>query len=85
MIKKIKTYKDLPFEVGKTYQTKMSVDWTFLVKEIEYKKDVVSKLKGIWSNSPDLGICEVYRIERIIPDKVVDGEMEVCGNCGNPL
>ena len=89
MKKTIKTYKNLPFEVGKTYQTKFSTGWKFLVKEVIYKEIKVdggfqkkeTEARGIYENSPHLGICPL-NIERLIPDRVENGEIEICGNCG---
>jgi hypothetical protein len=79
-----KTYEDLPFEEGKTYKTKFSTGWEFTVKKIRKKGDKITGLEGIYSNSPDLGLCPLDP-GRLIPERKEVGEIEVCGKCGEPL
>lgn len=88
MIKRIKTYQDLPLEEGKTYATKMSTGEKFMLKKIiwrEFKSgtDVTRKiigLEGIWMDHPGARLCPIG-LDRIIPDKVEIGEVEVCSYC----
>ena len=92
MLKKIKTYKELPFEEGKTYTTRFATAETFLLKEIVWKEFkegniMIKKMilfRGIYQKCPDLGLCPL-NIDRLIPDRIEDGEMEVCEKCGEPI
>ena len=80
-IKKIKEFKDLPFEVDKTYMTKFQIKEMFEIKEITLDKDNKQiSVKGIYENSKHLGICPLS-IERLIPLKEEIGEIEICDKC----
>lgn len=80
-IKKIKEFKDLPFEVDKTYITKFQTKEMFLIKEITIdKNNKQTGIKGIYKNSKHLGICSLS-IERLIPLKEEIGEIEICDKC----
>jgi len=78
MIKKQKTYKNLPLEVGKTYKTKICHTWTFTITDIQ--ETPYRQIEGYYNDEKDW-ICTL-REERIIPDTIEDGEIEVCGHCG---
>lgn len=88
MIKKVKTYRDLPLEEGKIYKTKLSTGENFLIKKIIFKEygenRVPVGLEGIWENHPNAGICPLP-LERLIPEREETGEIEVCSNCGEPI
>lgn len=91
MLKTVKTYKDCPFEEGKIYQTRFATTDTFLLKEIiwkEFKLEGVTQkrmilFKGIFQEHKHLGICPL-NVDRLIPETVESGEIEVCGKCGEP-
>lgn len=83
-MKTIKKYKSLLFEIDKTYQTKMSTGEKFTIKEIIYQNDKQITAKGIYEFHPNIGICS-YPIDRLIPDKIEDGEINVCEHCGEPI
>jgi hypothetical protein len=86
-IRKIKVMEDLPFEVGKTYMTKMQTKEMFTITKINVdvktgkQKD---QIEGIYPTRPDLGTCP-FRLERLISDKKEVGEKEVCDCCSQPL
>ena len=80
-IKKIKDFKDLPFEVNKSYMTKFQTKEMFTIKEILLGKDGKQiGIKGIYENAKHLGICPLS-IERLIPEKIEIGEIEICDKC----
>jgi len=91
MLKRIKTYQDLPFEEGKTYATKLSTGEKFTLKRIiwrvygigENQTRKMLSFEGTWENHPKAGVCPLA-IERLIPDRVESGEIEVCEHCGKP-
>jgi hypothetical protein len=94
MITKKITYTELPIEVGKTYQTKFSTKEKFLVTEIitkiighdENKEPIIKVLYffGIYETTPHLGTCPL-NAERLIPEKVETGFVEICNKCKTPL
>ena len=85
MKKLIKKYKELPFEVDKIYQTKFATGEKVLLKQI--KTNNQGKIIGfgvIYQTTPHLGICPLDA-DRLISDKVEDGEIYVCSKCGEPI
>lgn len=79
----MKIYKDLPFEEGKTYQTKFATGEKFLLKKIIWtkgKKPKIYGFEGIYENSSHLGICPLGE-NRLIVDKVEIEDFEVCDKC----
>lgn len=92
MKKRIKVHKDLPFEEGKTYTTKMQTKEKFTITEILYKETKENGVTiktprlfmGIYEKCPHLGPCPMY-VDRLIPETMEIGEIEVCGKCGEPI
>lgn len=83
MKKVIKKYKDLPFEIEKIYVTKFQTSEKVILKRIDFnKKGEVIGLGVIYENSPHLGICPLGA-DRLITDKIEDGEICVCHKCGS--
>jgi hypothetical protein len=87
----IKKYKELPFEIDKVYQTKFATGEKVLLKRIDVNMgNIKFGVKGnikfgvIYENAKHLGICPLGA-DRLIADKVEDGEMCVCDKCGNTL
>lgn len=91
-VKRIKQHKDLPFEEGKTYTTKFQTGERFLLnkiiwKEIKIEGEMIKRMilfEGIYENSPDLGQCRL-NIDRLIPERVESGEIDVCDYCNTPI
>ena len=84
-IKRIPKYKDLPFEIGKTYVTKFQTGEKFTLTNIKYNsKGIRIGFDGIYENCPHLGVCPIGP-DRLIPERIDDGFMEVCSECGTPL
>lgn len=86
-IRKIKKFKALPLEEGKTYRTKMATGEHFTISRIVADKfGNIVRLLGVYEKSPHLGDCPLSP-ERLIPEMVEDGEVEVCDNpkCGHPI
>lgn len=84
-IKKVKKYIELPLEVEKTYMTKFSTGERFLLKKIKYDgKGRLVGFDGIYESCPHLGICPLGA-GRLIPERMVDGEMDVCSRCGTEI
>ena len=86
MKKTIAVFEELPIEVGKTYKTKFSTGEEFTVEKI-ITKPVSGRIlyfEGLYENSKHLGTCPIGS-DRLIPEKVPVGTMEVCGNCGEIL
>jgi hypothetical protein len=81
-IKKIKKFLDLPFEEGKTYSTKFQTGEKFLLKKIIKSTNnlKIIRFEGIYEFAPHLGECPLNP-DRLIPDKIADGEIEVCSKC----
>jgi hypothetical protein len=76
--KLVKETVDLPFEVGVTYNTKLSTGERFTITRIE--KD---KVWGIYEDHADIGECP-WRIERLVLHKKPTGieyEVMVCPDC----
>lgn len=85
MKKTIKQYKDLPYEEGKVYKTKFQTGESFLLKKVVTAKDgKIIRFDGIYLSSPDIGVCPLGS-DRLIADRVEDGEIEVYGECMKPL
>lgn len=84
MKKNIKSFKDLPFEEGKTYQTKFQTGEKFLISKIIKSGDKIIRFEGIYETAPHLGPCPL-NADRLIPDKVEDIEICVCDKCGTPI
>jgi hypothetical protein len=90
-IKKQIKFKELPLEVGKTYQTKWATKEGFTVTKDHYIRDKKGKVtgegfrvQGIFEGSPELGVCPL-NVDRLIFDKVKDGTTSVCSNCNEEL
>lgn len=84
MKKTIKKYLDLPFEEGKTYSTKMGTGEKFTIHKIIMVRDQIIRLDGVYENSPHLKNCPLPP-DRLIPDRVEDGTVEVCDKCGSKI
>lgn len=78
-------YKDLPLEIDKIYETKFQTGEKFLLKEIvtvvKNKETKISMLKGIYVNTPHLGICPL-NVDRLIPERIYENTVDVCHKCG---
>lgn len=86
-VRKIKKYKPLPFEEGRTYRTKMQTGEKFTISKIVSDPfGNILKFMGVYESSPHLGDCPLNP-DRLNPDMVEDGEVEVCDNpkCGFPI
>ena len=83
MKKTVKKPFPVPFEVGKTYTTRMAVGWKFSVNVIKTDKNgVVTGFQGIWETNPELGNCPLGA-DRLIPDMIErEVEITVCDDCG---
>lgn len=84
MKKKIKTYKDLPFEEGKVYRTKFQTGERFLIKEIIKNKDKIIGFKGIYESTPQLGVCPLNS-DRLVAERIEGEDLEVCNKCNEPI
>lgn len=84
-VKKIIKYKELPFEIGKTYTTKFQTGEKFLLTNIKYntKGDRIG-FDGIYEKCSHIGECGLGP-DRLIPDKIEDGFIEVCDFCNTPI
>lgn len=82
MKKTIKIYKDLPLEVNKTYKTKFQTGESFLIKEIP--NPLRYNVYGIYEQQPHLGIVTIA-IDRLIPERIEDGTMDICDKCNELL
>lgn len=92
MIQKVKTYKDLPFEILGVYKTKFQTGELFMLTNIIYrelkengvniKKPIM--FEGVYLNCKHIGVCPL-NIDRLIPEKIQDNEIEVCSKCLTPL
>lgn len=82
----------MPFESGKTYQTKFQTGEKFTLTQDPYKRDkdgniikLSNTVYGMYELCPHLGVCPISS-ERLIPEiELVDKEIEVCGECGREL
>lgn len=64
---------DLPFEVDKTYKTKMQVSEGFTIKRIIYHPQDKTKamwVEGIYETAPHLGLCPL-NVDRLVADSQV--------------
>jgi hypothetical protein len=84
MIKKIKTYLDLPLTEGQVCDTKFQSGETFTIKKITYNNGEVIRIEGIYNSSPHLGLCPI-NADRLIPERVEHKEITVCGKCGTEI
>ena len=88
MKKTITKYQDLPFEDGKVYVSKMSTGEKFEIRKIIRRasktETKIIGFEGIWLGHPGAGICSLGP-DRLIPDRIAVGEIEVCSHCGEPL
>lgn len=84
-IKKLIKHKELPFEIGKTYTTRFATGDKFLLTKIKYntKGDRIG-FEGVYEKYPHLGECPIGP-DRLIPDTIEDGFIEVCDQCGTPI
>lgn len=86
MVNKIKEQVDVPLVVGVQYQTKFATGEKFTITEINTNKfGKITRIMGVYSNSPDLGACPINE-DRLIHFKEFTGKIkEVCSNCGDIL
>ena len=86
MKKTITTYQELPIEIGKTYKTKFSTGEEFTVEKIikMLGSEKILYFEGLYKSSLHLGTCPIG-VDRLIPERIPAGTMEVCSNCGEPL
>ena len=84
-VKVIPKFRELPFEIGKTYTTKFQTGEKFLLTKIRYntKGDRIG-FDGIYESCSYMGECPLGP-DRLIPDKIEDGTIEVCDCCNTPL
>lgn len=77
----------IPFEVGKTYTTKVCLGEPFTITKIDtISRDKVVRITGFWGiyeNNKHLGICPISVDRLIQPMKFSGVEIEVtkCPNC----
>ena len=84
-VKQIIKYKDLPFEVGKTYTTKFATGDRFLLTKINITATGrIYNFEGIYEKCPHLGECSLGA-DRLIPERIEDGTIDVCDECGTPI
>ncbi len=74
-----KEYKSFPFEVGKTYKTKMATNWSFKIERIH--KDLVWGYYIGTLNDND-NICPLS-VDRLIPEYTAEvlNEYSICPHC----
>jgi hypothetical protein len=90
MIETIPITKALPFEIDKVYQTKFATKATFLLKEIVWrpsKKDEEPKIfefRGLYIGKEHIGICPLGP-DRLIPETIIEGTVQVCSKCGTKI
>lgn len=78
-------YKELPFEIDKVYETKIKMFGKVTLKRIDTdKKGNIIGFGVIIEKYEHLGICPLGP-DRLIADKIEDGEISVCSNCGEPI
>lgn len=86
MIRKIKEYKDLPFEVGKTYQTRICSTWYFTITKIFTNTlGHIKGFEGIYVDAPHLGICPIGKDRLIAEQELLEREANVCIHCGKEI
>lgn len=84
-IKRIPKYKNIPFETGKTYTTKFATGEKFFLTRIIFNGiGVCIRFEGIFEKCPQLGECPLGP-DRLISEKVEDGFIDICDNCGEPI
>ena len=87
MKKTIKKYIELTFEVGKTYKTKWSTGESFTILQIirsKGKDERILRVEGLFESCPKIGLCPLP-VERLIPERIEDGSIDICSNCGEIL
>jgi len=85
MIKKIKTFKEVPYIIDKVYKTKFQTGDMFLLKNVVTTKEgKIVRFDGIYVKSPHLGICPIGA-DRLINEMIEESEIEVCSECGEPI
>lgn len=85
MIKKIKTFKEVPYIEDKVYKTKFQTGDMFQLKKVVQNKDgKIIRFDGIYVKSPHLGICPIGA-DRLVNDTIEVSEIEVCSKCGEPI
>ena len=83
MLKKVKIFKDLPIEEGKTYKTRFATGDMFLVKKViknpnkSLKPEQIIRVDGIYWNAKEIGICPLAA-DRLIPERIMIGEKIIC-------
>jgi hypothetical protein len=83
-IKQFKVYKELDLEEGKVYKTKFSTGEFFQIVRIVRLKESIIGLEGIYLSHPHVGVCPLSK-ERLVPEKVLINEIQVCDTCATPL
>lgn len=82
---KIKTFIDLPLEVGKTYKTKFQTGDIFTVlKLFKDKTGNIYRAEGVYENAKHLGVCPID-VNRLINDKEYGSDKTVCGHCNTEI
>lgn len=92
MIKEIKKYKDLPFEEGKVYKTKFQTGEMFKItkinkrffKSVNHSAEIIIGFEGIYLSHSHIGVCPLA-VDRLIPEKVEDGTINVCEHCNKEI
>lgn len=84
MKKTVKKYSDVPFQEGKTYKTKWSTGEKFTIINIIRKGDKIIRFEGLFESCPQIGLCPLEP-ERLIPERIEDGTIDICSNCGEIL
>jgi len=76
---------NLPLEKGKVYMTRFQVPEPFLLTDISYNKNKeVTGLRGVYQNSPHLGVCPLGA-DRLQWETKQEGWIEVCPHCKKEL
>jgi hypothetical protein len=84
MVEIVPTYNELPIEVGKTYRTKFQTGEMFTVTKIVEKGGKILWFEGIYGDHAHVGVCPIGN-ERLIPERVLSGGMDVCSYCKMPI
>lgn len=79
MITRIKIFKDLPIEEGKTYKTRFATGDLFFVQKVVITKSIVIRFDGLYVGKEHIGVCPLGA-DRLIPEKILVGEKLVILN-----
>ena len=73
------------YRADKTFKTKFATGEKFTITTIRTNRiGVIVDLRGVFEFAPHLGECPLSP-ERLIPEKIETGFIEVCDKCGNPV